>query len=193
MVDYMVDYLGKVDSFPVKSQAAPGSVYQQIPDQPPDKSESIESILDDFTNIILPGLTHWQHPNFHAYFTGNSSYPSVLAEMLTATIGAQCMLWETSPAATELEEKMMDWLKVLLDIPETWQGVIQDTASTATLVAVISAREWKTGWKINQTGFRGNEQFVVYGSEEAHSSVDKAVRIAGLGIDGERPALEQQP
>lgn len=183
LVDYIADYLGEIENFPVKSQVPPGSVFRKIPDQPPDSSESIDAIMDDFNNIILPGITHWQHPNFHAYFTGNSSYPSVLAEMLTAAVGAQCMLWETSPAATELEEKMMGWLKSMLGLPAAWSGVIQDTASTATLVAVISAREWKTQWKINQTGFDGNERFTVYCSEQAHSSVDKAIRISGIGKD----------
>ncbi len=183
MVDYMADYLAEVSQYPVKSQVKPGEIYKQLPDHPPAKSQSIDAIIEDFTKILLPGITHWQHPNFHAYFTGNSSYPSVLAEMLTATIGAQCMLWETSPAATELEEKMMDWLKEMLGLPEHWKGVIQDTASTATLVAIISAREKRSQWLINQRGYHSSQKFTVYCSEQAHSSVDKAVRIAGIGIE----------
>ena len=132
LVDYMADYLDNISEYPVKSSVKPGSVFHQVDAHPPETSQSIDAIMEDFTQIILPGITHWQHPNFHAYFTGNSSYPSVLAEMLTAAIGAQCMLWETSPAATELEQKMMDWLKEMLGLPEDWQGVLQDTASTAT-------------------------------------------------------------
>lgn len=182
LVDWMADYLSDIRNYPVKSQVPPGSIFQQIPDRPPGNSESMDLIFEDFRKIVLPGITHWQHPNFHAYFTGNSSYPSVLAEMLTATLAAQCMLWETSPAAAELEEKMMEWLKSLLALPNNWIGVIQDGASTATLVAVLSAREWKSQWSINDKGFTGNENYTVYCSEQAHSSVDKAVRIAGLGI-----------
>ena len=113
MVDWMADYFQNIRTYPVKSQVQPGEIFNKIPDTPPSQGESIESIFDDFKNVVIPGITHWQHPNFHAFFTGNSSYPSVLAEMLTATLAAQCMLWETSPAAAELEEKMMDWLKRL--------------------------------------------------------------------------------
>ena len=182
----MADYLKDIRQYPVKSQVNPGDIFKQIPDQPPLQSESIESIMEDVNNIILPGITHWQHPNFHAYFSGNSSYPSVLAEMLTSTIAAQCMLWETSPAATELEEKMMEWLKSLLGLPSNWKGVIQDGASIATLTAIITARELNADWAINATGFKGNERFTVYSSEQAHSSVDKAIRIAGIGTDALR-------
>ena len=181
LVDWMADYLKDIRRFPVKSQVKPGEVYQQIPDSPPTNSDSIPTIMEDFKNIVLPGMTHWQHPNFHAYFTGNSSYPSVLAEMLTATMAAQCMLWETSPAAAELEEKMMNWLRSMLELPAEWSGVIQDGASTATLVAMLSARESRSNWEINEKGFSGSEKLLVYCSEQAHSSVAKAVRIAGLG------------
>ena len=177
----MADYLKDIRKYPAKSQVNPGDIFKQIPDGPPVEGESIESIMKDVDDIILPGITHWQHPNFHAYFNGNSSYPSLLGEMLTATIGAQCMLWETSPAATELEEKMMDWLKSLLDLPSEWKGVIQDGASVATLTAVLTARESKSQWNINKLGFKGSERFAVYCSEQAHSSVDKAIRIAGIG------------
>ena len=186
LVDWMADYLQNIRSYPVKAQVSPGAIFQKIPDQPPSQSESIKTIMDDFIRIILPGITHWQHPNFHAYFSGNSSYPSVLAEMLTATLAAQCMLWETSPAATELEEKMMEWLKVLLELPSNWKGVIQDGASTATLVALLSAREASSDWEINRKGLTGGKRFTVYCSAQAHSSVDKAIRIAGLGSENLR-------
>ncbi len=182
LVDWMADYFNNIRDYPVKSQVAPGAIMKQLPESPPLQGEPIQDIFEDFKKIILPGITHWQHPNFHAYFTGNSSYPSVLAEMLTATLAAQCMLWETSPAAAELEQKMLDWLKQLLLLPEDWSGVIQDTASTATLVAIISAREWKSDWKINERGFTNQERFTIYCSAQAHSSVSKAVRIAGIGL-----------
>ena len=186
LVDWMADYLKDIRKFPVKSQVSPGDIFDKIPDEPPDEGHSMQSIMNDFKNIILPGITHWQHPNFHAYFTGNSSYPSVLAEMLTATLAAQCMLWETSPAATELEDKMMEWLKVLMGLPPEWKGVIQDGASTATLISMLSARESRSKWDINSTGFTGREKFTVYCSEQAHSSVDKSVRIAGFGDESLR-------
>ena len=128
----------------------------------------------------MPGITHWQSPNFFAYFPANSSYPSLLAEMFTATLGAQCMIWETSPAAAELEEKIMNWLKKMIGLPDNFQGVIQDTASTATLTALLTARERHTGYQINEQGFIHND-FRIYCSTETHSSIEKAVKIAGFG------------
>ena len=179
-VDWMADYLESVEELPVKSQVKPGAVYSMLPDAPPEKGEEMPAIFDDFKTIILPGMTHWQSPNYFAYFTANSSYPSVLAEMLTATMGAQCMVWETSPAAAELEEKVMHWLRDMVGLPDMFEGVIQDTASTATLVALLTAREKATGCGINEEGF-SDRIFRIYCSTEAHSSVEKAVRIAGFG------------
>ncbi len=180
-VDWMSDYLEQVEELSVKSQVKPGEVFSQIPGNPPETSESMQTIFDDFRKIILPGMTHWQSPNYFAYFTANSSYPSVLAEMLTATLGAQCMVWETSPAAAELEEKVMQWLREMTGLPDTFEGVIQDTASTATLVALLTARENHSGYRINEEGFKGNEKFRIYCSRETHSSIEKAAKIAGFG------------
>ncbi|MFC2097907.1 pyridoxal phosphate-dependent decarboxylase family protein [Bacteroidota bacterium] len=180
-VDWMADYLENIESYPVKSQVKPGEIFSKIPDFAPEKGESMESIFQDFQRIILPGITHWQSPGFHAYFPGNSSYPSLLAEMLTATLGAQCMKWVTSPAATELEEKVMNWLKELIGIPAGWDGVIQDTASTATLTAILCAREKYSNFSINEKGFVGENKYRIYCSTETHSSIEKAVRIAGYG------------
>ena len=118
MVDWMADYLENIEAYPVKSQVKPKDVYDQIPQDPPEKPETMNDIFEDFKEIIIPGITHWQSPNFFAYFPANSSYPSILGEMLTATLAAQCMKWETSPAATELEEKMMHWLKQLIGLPD---------------------------------------------------------------------------
>jgi len=181
-VDWMADYLGKVSDFPVKSQVEPGYLLPQVPDSPPEEPESMDTIFSDFNRIVIPGITHWQSPDFFAYFPANSSYPSILAEMLTAALGAQCMIWETSPAAAELEEKMMDWLKKMIGLPGYFHGVIQDTASTATLVALITAREKLTGYSVNKTGFDKNK-FRIYTSTQGHSSIDKAVKIAGFGQD----------
>jgi len=180
-VDWMADYLEQVEKLPVKAQVEPGDIFRQIPEKAPLKGESMAEIFIDFMNIILPGMTHWQSPNFFAYFPANSSYPSVLAEMLTATLGAQCMKWETSPAAAELEEKMMEWLKEMTGLPKHFQGVIQDTASTATLVAILNAREKHSEFQVNEKGMKWFDGFRVYCSTETHSSVEKAVKIAGIG------------
>jgi len=181
LVDWMADYYRGIEKFPVKAKVNPGDIYKQIPETPPDESESMESIFRDFEQIILPGMTHWQSPNFFAYFPANSSYPSVLGEMLTATLAAQCMIWDTSPAAAELEEKVMNWLKTMLGLPQNWEGVIQDTASSATLVSLLTAREKYSHYQINEKGFADFGNFRIYCSGETHSSVEKAVKIAGFG------------
>jgi len=180
-VDWMADYIENIEQYPVKSQVNPRQIFNQLPDNPPETGESMADIMDDFRQVILPGITHWQSPNFFAYFPANSSYPSVLAEMLTATLGTQCMIWETSPAAAELEEKMMNWLIKMLGLPDHLEGVIQDTASTATLAAILTAREKYSNYRINQSGFTGNSRLKVYCSSETHSSIEKAVKIAGFG------------
>jgi aromatic-L-amino-acid decarboxylase len=179
-VDWMADYLENIEKLPVKAAPKPGDIYKKIPAVPPDGPETMDHIFHDFQGIILPGITHWQSPNFFAYFPANSSYPSLLAEMLTATLGAQCMIWETSPAAAELEEKVMDWLKKMIGLPDNFQGVIQDTASTATLTALLTARERLTNYQINEYGFI-NSNYRIYCSSETHSSIEKAVKIAGFG------------
>jgi len=180
-VDWMADYLEHVEQYPVKSQVRPHEVFDKLPGHPPAEGEAMDAIMKDFQDIILPGMTHWQSPSFFAYFPANSSYPSVLAEMLTATLAAQCMVWETSPAAAELEEKMMNWLKEMTGLPAAWDGVIQDTASTATLCAILTARERFSDFKINEEGFGDFIGLRVYCSTETHSSIEKDVKIAGLG------------
>jgi aromatic-L-amino-acid decarboxylase len=144
----------------------------------------MEGIFQDFERVVLPGVTHWQHPGWFAYFPANNSPASVLGELLTAGIGAQCMVWQTSPAAAELEEVVLDWLRQMISLPAGFSGVIQDTASTATLCALLSAREKATGFESNETGPR--TPLTVYASEEVHTSVDKGVRIAGFGKDNFR-------
>ncbi len=183
LVDWMAEYFQNIEQYPVKSQVNPGDIYQQIPEAAPDQSQDVQRLLQDFENIIMPGITHWQHPKFHAYFNANSSYPSVLAEMLTSTLASQCMLWETSPAASELEQRTMEWLRDLLYLPGNWEGVIQDGASTATLVSLLTSREKRSQWKINQTGYQPEYKYRLYCSEQAHSSIEKAVRISGMGSE----------
>ena len=181
LVDWMADYMRDVEVRPVRAQVVPGETFSQLPREPPFVGDPFAEIFSDFKKVILPGMTHWQHPSFFAYFPANSSPPSVLAEMITATLGAQCMSWETSPAATELEQRMMEWLGSMIGLPSEFEGVIQDSASTATLCAILSARERATEWRINECGLRSENDMVVYGSTECHSSIEKAVKIAGLG------------
>jgi aromatic-L-amino-acid decarboxylase len=183
LVDWIADYYKNAADYPVKSQVNPGDIVSRLPVSPPDHAESFSTVFADVENILMPGITHWQSPRFFAYFPANSSFPSLLGEMLTAALGAQCMKWETSPAATELEELVMKWLRQMTGLPDTFQGVIQDTASTATLCAILTAREKTSAYAVNQSGFRNQPVFRVYCSSEAHSSVDKAVRIAGIGHD----------
>jgi aromatic-L-amino-acid decarboxylase len=185
-VDWMADYLDQVEHYPVRAQVAPGEIAAKLPAAPPPEAEPMERIFGDFRELIVPGMTHWQHPNFFAFFPGNSSPPSVLAEMLTATLGAQCMIWQTSPAATELETRVLDWLRQMTGLPEGMVGVIQDSASTATLCAIASARERATDFRANELGLGAVEGLTVYCSEEAHSSVEKDVKIAGLGRESLR-------
>jgi aromatic-L-amino-acid decarboxylase len=189
LVDWMADYLAGIERFPVRAQVRPGEIAAQLTERPPATAEPFAEIMADFERIVLPGITHWQHPRFMAYFPANASPPSVLAEMLTATIAAQCMLWQTSPAATELETRVLDWVRQLIGLPEGFQGVIQDSASSATLCAVLTARERATGWRVDQDGLKAAPPLAVYASDQAHSSIEKAVRIAGLG----RQALRLLP
>lgn len=181
LADWMADYYREIETYPVKSNVKPGDIFNNLPDMPPSDGESMDKILMDFQFGILPGITHWQSPNFFAYFTANSSYPSILAEMLTAAMASQCMIWETSPAAAELEEKVMNWLRSMIGLPANFEGVIQDTASTAAIVSIITAREKYTNYAINEQGFTGNEKMRLYCSTETHSSIEKAVKIAGFG------------
>ena len=181
LVDWMADYFENVENYPVLPDIQPGEILNQLPKNAPDQAESFEKIFQDFKDIIVPGMTHWESPNFMAYFPANKSKSSVLAEMLMSTMGAQCMIWLTSPAATELEEQMMEWLREMIGLPASFTGVIQDTASTATLCALLTAREKHSQYQINEEGF-SNEQFIIYSSEQIHSSIDKAVKIAGFGL-----------
>ena len=185
-VDWMADYLESVEERPVRAQVRPGEIFSKLPEHPPEQAESLDALFADLDTLIMPGMTHWQHPSFFAYFPANSSPPSVIAEMLTATLGAQCMSWQTSPAATELEQRVMMWLRDMLGLPETFEGVIQDTASTATLCALLSARERATGYRGNQSGLPGEAALTVYCSRECHSSIEKDVMVVGLGRDNLR-------
>lgn len=178
LVDWMADYLENVQRYPVSPQVQPGEILAQLPTQAPEIGEAFPDIFKDFENLLLPGMTHWQHPRFFAYFPASTSPPSLLGEMLMSTLGAQCMSWLTSPAATELEQQVMHWLRQAIELPDSFTGVIQDSASSATLCAILCARERAAN--VNQAGFAA-QVFRVYASTEAHASIEKAVRIAGIG------------
>ncbi len=185
MIDWIADYYENIEKYQVLSQVQPGDVKDQLPANPPTQSESMEQIMHDVNSIIMPGITHWQSPSFFAYFPSNSSGPSILGDLLSSGLGVQGMLWATSPACTELETRVLDWLAGMLQLPEKFcstsvgGAVIQDTASSAALTAVLAARERKTNYQTNDTGNLGN--LVAYVSGHTHSSVEKAIKIAGIG------------
>jgi aromatic-L-amino-acid decarboxylase len=190
VVDWIADYYQHIEDYPVLSQVQPGDIRAALPPEPPQKGEAFESILGDINKIILPGITHWQSPNFFAFFPANASGPAILGELLSAGLGVQGMLWATSPACTELETHILDWVADMLDLPakfkssSTGGGVIQDSASSATLCALLAAREQATDYQSNEVGSPGN--LIAYASSQTHSSLEKAVKIAGFGCQNLR-------
>ena len=180
LVDWMFSYLKEIEKYPIKPDIKPGEIYNALPEKPPMNGEAFGKIFKDFNEIIIPGITHWQSPNFHAFFPANNSYPSILAEMLISTIGAQCMMWDTSPSATELEQKVTEWIRDSIGLPSNWSGVINDTASVGTICSLLTARENHSKFKINSDGF-SNNKYKIYCSKETHSSIEKAVKIIGFG------------
>ncbi|NRB18807.1 MAG: aspartate aminotransferase family protein, partial [Rhodobacteraceae bacterium] len=179
--DWAQDYHLTVGDRPVRAQTEPGDILNALPVAPPETPETMDKIFQDFEEIVMPGITHWQHPRFFAYFASNASAPSVLAEFLTSALAPQCMLWQTSPAATEMETRMMDWLRQSLDLPDGFAGVIQDSASSATLAAVLTMREKALDWQGNKQGLFAQKPLRVYCSSEVHTSVDRAIWVAGIG------------
>lgn len=190
LVDWVANYREHVEQYPVLSRSEPGDLRKALPEAAPEKGEPFDAVLADIDRLILPGITHWQSPNFFAYFPSNSSLPAVLGELLSAGLGVQGMIWATSPACTELETHVLDWLVDMLALPEGFKsttdggGVIQDTASSSALCAVLAARERATGFASNREGVRG--QLVAYTSTQTHSSIAKAVKIAGIGEENLR-------
>src|SRR5579862_1267661 len=185
LVDWIADYYEKIETYPVLSQARPGQVRTALPPNPPQTGESFETMLRDVDRLIVPAITHWQSPNFFGYFPCNTSFPSILGDLLSSGLGVQGMLWATSPACTELEAHVLDWVAQMLALPKsflsssTGGGVIQDTASSSSLCALLAGRERATNYVSNKKGCDG--RLVAYTSTQAHSSIEKAVRIAGLG------------
>ncbi len=187
VVDWIADYQSRVESFPVLSKVKPGEIRASLPANPPAQGEPFQALLKDVERLILPGVTHWQSPNFFAYFPCNASGPGILGDLLSSGLGVQGMLWSTSPACTELETHVMDWLVGMLGLPEkflsssTGGGVIQDTASSAALCALLAGRERATGYTSNKKGCDG--RLVAYASTQTHSSLEKAAMIAGIGVE----------
>ena len=186
VLDWIADYLDNPERYPVLSRARPGDIREKLPASPPASGEPFEDILRDFETTIIPGITHWNHPSFFAYFATSAAVPGILAEMLTATLDVKAMLWKTSPAATELEQVVTDWLRQMLGLSAAWFGITTDTASMSTMLAVAAAREAKPELAIRQRGMAGRADLPVlrvYASEHAHSAIDKAAIALGLGLE----------
>ncbi len=184
LVEWVARYREELPAFSVKSTALPGSIRARLPASPPETGSALDALLPLLDSVVLPGITHWNHPRFFAYFPSKAHLASVLADLVSSGLGAQGMSWETSPAATEVEEVMMEWLRQLVGLPDAYSGVIHDTASTASLVALLCARERTTGLSQTRGGLQeGHAPLVVYTSEMAHSSVEKAALLAGFGRD----------
>lgn len=190
MIDWIAQYMQSVGDFPVMSQVRPGEIRAKLPPHPPQHAESFDTMLRDVNEIILPGLTHWQSPMFFGYFPCNNSGPSILGELLSAGLGSQGMLWSTSPACTELETHVLDWMAEMLDLPQKFRssstggGVFQDSASSASLCALLASRERATNFASNQSGL--HRKLVAYASTQAHSLIEKAMMISGLGRENLR-------
>jgi aromatic-L-amino-acid decarboxylase len=179
--EWGAEYLATIRDRPVRAQTRPGEIAARLPAAPPEQPAAMEEIFADFERIVPDGMTHWQHPRFFAYFPANAAPASMIAEQLTSVMAAQCMLWQTSPAATEMEARMIDWLRQAVGLPDGFSGVIQDSATSATLSAILTMRERALGWRGLESGLTGERPLRIYASTQVHSSIDKAVRVAGIG------------
>jgi aromatic-L-amino-acid decarboxylase len=190
VIDWIADYYENIEKYPILSQVKPGEIKASLPGNPPQTGESMDEIMHDLDEKIMPGITHWQSPNFYAYFPSNTSFPSILGDLISSGLGVQGMIWATSPAATELETRVLDWLVEMTGIPEKFKststggGVLQDTASTSALTAMIAARERATNFQSNKTGIQ--QKLVAYISTQTHSSLEKAAKICGIGSENLR-------
>jgi aromatic-L-amino-acid decarboxylase len=187
VIDWIADYRRDIATYPVMARTTPGQIRAALPAEPPQRPEPFDGMLRDLDTVIVPGLSHWQHPRFFGYFPANGALASVLGDLLSTGLGVLGLSWQSSPALTELEEVVCDWMRQMLGLSEGWSGVIQDTASTSTLVALLSARERASGFALNRGGLQGEPHpLIVYASAHAHSSVDKAALLAGIGRDNIR-------
>src|SRR5215468_4718734 len=184
LIDWIADYRATLANRPVMARTAPGQVKSQLPGSPPERPEGFEAVLRDLEQVLLPGLSHWQHPHFFGYFPANASLASVLGDYLSTGLGVLGLSWQASPALTELEEVTVDWLRRMVGLSDAWSGVIQDTASTSTLIAHLCARERATEYGMSRGGLQAQERpLVVYTPDQSHSSVGKAALLAGFGRD----------
>ena len=189
LIDWIADFFANIDQIPVLPGIEPGDIRKQLPQEAPEQGEAMSQILSDIDRIIMPGMTHWNHPDFHAYFSITGSGPGIFGELLSAALNINGMLWTSCPAATELEQAVMDWLRQLLGLPEDFWGIIYDTASTSSFHAIAAAREQLADLEIRQKGMSGRTEVPrlrLYMSEQAHSSIDKAALALGLGLEGIR-------
>lgn len=187
LIDRIADYRSNVANLPVMAQVEPGQLKAALPKEPPQQAESFESVFEDVDQLIMPGLSHWQHPSFFGYFPSNGTLSSVLGDYLSTGLGVLGLSWQSSPALTELEETTTDWVRQMVGLTDRWSGVIQDTASTSTLVALICARERASSYALAKGGMQGMDKpLIIYVSRHAHSSVDKAALLAGFGKDNIR-------
>src|SRR5688572_19645838 len=188
VVDWIANYFERIEEFPVLSQLEPGSLKEALPTAAPEKGEDFEAVLKDVDRLILPAVTHWNHPNFHGLFSTSTSSVGVFGEMLTAAFDMKAMLWRTSPASTELEDVVLDWLRKMMSLPDNFEGIIYDTASVSTMHAIAAARE-RVNLNIREKGMSGRDDLPllrVYCSEHVHSSIDKACITLGLGVESLR-------
>ncbi|MFA5804063.1 MAG: pyridoxal-dependent decarboxylase [Melioribacteraceae bacterium] len=185
LIDWVANYLENVDSFPVLPNINPGDVKSKLPNHAPQSGEPIDKIIEDLDKIILPGTTHWQHPNFMAYFNSTASGPGILAELISAAFNVNSMLWKSAPASTELEETVLNWFREIINLPKEFWGIIYDTASVSSMHAIAAARE-NIGFDIRKHGLSGVPKLRLYCSEHAHNSIDKAALTLGIGLDGIR-------
>lgn len=194
LIDWIADYRAHLADFPVMVRVEPGAIRAQLPATPPASAESFDRMFHDLEHLILPGLLHWQHPHFYGYFPANGELSSVLGDYLSTGLGVIGLSWQASPALSELEEVVTDWLRQMVDLSSAWSGVIQDTASTSTLVALICARERASKYGLARAGLQGEEKpLVVYTSSQSHSSVEKGALLAGFGRANVRAiAIDEQ-
>ena len=189
LIDWIADYFENIESYPVLPEIKPGKIKERLPNHPPQKGESIDAVFSDIEKIIMPGITHWNHPDFMAYFNSTSSGPGILAELLTAGLNVNAMAWHTCPSATELEEKMIEWYKKMFNLPQNFWGIIYDTASTSSMHAIAAAREQLSHLDIREKGMIGRNDLPrlrIYSSEQAHFSIDKSVITLGFGLESIR-------
>jgi aromatic-L-amino-acid decarboxylase len=189
VADRVADYLDRVESYPVVPDLEPGEIGSQLPEEPPREPEPLDTILEDYGRLIEPNITHWQHPGFMAYFPSVASGPGILGEWLAAGLNSNVMFWKNAPASTELEERVVSWLRRMLGLPEAFDGMLTDTASVSSLLALVAARHAIPGLDSRDEGLAGRpglQRLRVYASSEAHSSIDKAAIVTGVGRAGVR-------